>query len=377
MLRPPRPTQGRLAVIAVLLSGLSVTSMILPTPSSAVHMSASASAAAQTKVVHRYVAVLGLDPLLLRLRAKAQVAELQRIRHIGIRSVRLVANWRFIQNGGPDIFHWAAVDQQVREARAAHLSIDMVVTGCPPWEGISSAKNRMWPQPKSPQKFGSFAAMVAKRYAPEGVADFEIWNEPNDSKYFQPVANAAAYTKMLIAAYGAIKKVDKSAFVISGGLAPVQRGHGSYTPIGFLKAMYAQGAKGHFDALGDHSYSFPAPPNTFKTWSWWSQMAQTKPSLRSIMARHHDSGKRIWITEYGAPSNGPKGVGEKAQATELKQAIIDARTKSWIGAIYVYTWQDLGTNRHGNADWFGLLTFRGKPKPAYWAVVAAIKQRVR
>jgi hypothetical protein len=373
MLRSCRPTRRRLAIVAVLLSSLSATSINLLTPSYAGRTSSATGAHA--KLRHRYVPLIGLDPLLLKERPKTQVALLTNIQHIGIKSVRLVANWRFIQNRGPKTSNWAAVDLEVREARAAHLSIDMVITGCPAWEAIANAKSRMWPQPKSALKFGSFAAMVAKRYASKGVRDFEIWNEPNDSKFFQPVANVTAYTKMLIASYKAIKKVDKSAFVISGGFAPVISHRGSVNPIAFLKAMYAHGAKGHFDALGDHPYSFPALPNTFSRSSWWSQMALTKPSLRSIMAQHHDS-KRIWITEYGAPSNGPGGVSEKAQAAELKQAIIDTRTKSWIGAIYIYTWQDLGTDSHTKADWFGLLTFNGKRKPAYFAVLAAIKQRV-
>lgn len=374
MLRSCRPSQKHLAV-ALLLSSLSVTSISLPTPSYAARMSSSGSEHA--KVTHRYVPLIGLDPLLLNERAKRQVALVTNIRHIGMNSIRLVANWRFIQNGSSKIFHWGAVDQEVREARAVHLSIVMVITGCPPWAAIAGSKNRMWPQPKSSQKFGSFAAMVAKRYASKGVRDYEIWNEPNDSKFFQPSANPTAYTKMLIASYTAIRRVEKSAFIISGGLAPVLSRRGSQNPISFLRAMYAHGVKGHFDALGDHPYSFPEPPNTFKRSSWWTQMSQTKPSLRSIMAKHHDSGKRIWITEYGAPSGGPGGVSQKAQAVELRQAIIDARTKSWIGAIYIYTWQDLGRDRHTRADWFGLLTFSGKRKPAYYAVVAAIKLRVR
>jgi hypothetical protein len=185
---------------------------------------------------------------------------------------------------------------------------------------------------------------VAARYKPKGVGIFEIWNEPNNAIFWQPKPNPAAYTADLVAAYAAIKRVDPSAFVISGGLAPEPNDGTNISAIDFLKAMYADGAKGHFDALGFHPYSFPALPDTYEQWSAWSQMAQTDPSIRSVMTSNGDSGKSIWITEFGAPSSGPGGIGQAAQANQLTQAIAFAKKTSWIGALYIYSWQDDGTD---------------------------------
>ncbi len=114
-------------------------------------------------------------------------------------------------------------------------------------------------------------------------------------------------------------------------------------------------------------------PGTYENWSGWSQMFETYPSLRSLMIAHGDGRKPIWITEFGAPSNGPLGVGLKGEAAELKQGILAAKATSWIGAIYLYTWSDFGGNPSIDGDWFGLLTSRGRPKPAYAAVVSAIR----
>jgi hypothetical protein len=136
--------------------------------------------------------------------------------------------------------------------------------------------------------------------------------------------------------------------------------------------MYADGAKGSFDAVGDHPYSYPALPNTYEPWSGWSQMSRTSPSIRSVMASNGDGGKQIWITEAGAPSSGPDGVGQAAQASALTQAIADAKTTSWIGALYLYSWQDAGTNLLDPQDWFGLLTATGAPKLARTDVAKAI-----
>ena len=63
------------------------------------------------------------------------------------------------------------------------------------------------------------------------------------------------------------------------------------------------------------------------------------------------------------------GTGE---ANDLTQAIGDARTTSWIGALYLYSYQDDGTSTSTDEDWFGLLNVGGAEKPAYAAVANAL-----
>jgi len=312
-------------------------------------------------------------PTMIGKTAAVQASELAAMKAAGITSVRYDADWSWVQPTGPTRFDWTALDQEVKLARAAGMSVDLIIDGCPPWAALAGTSGDAQPQPASAVQYAAWAAEVAARYAPEGVGIFEIWNEPNNAIFWQPKPNPAAYTADLVAAYSAIKRVDRSAFVISGGLAPEATDGTNISPIDFLKAMYADGAKGHFDALGYHPYSFPALPDTYASWSAWSQMAQTDPSIRSVMTGNGDSGKSIWITEFGAPSSGPGGVGQAAQATAFTQAIAYAKKTSWIGALYIYSWQDDGTDPTNGEDWFGLLTAAGAPKLAYAAVVHAIK----
>jgi polysaccharide biosynthesis protein PslG len=319
-------------------------------------------------------------PDLIAVPAAVQASQLAGMKAIGITSVRLDANWGWVQYGGPKTFDWAQLDQVVASARAAGMSVDLIIDGCPPWAALAGTTGAASPQPASPAQYAAWAAAVAARYAPQGVGMFEIWNEPNNQIFWQPKPSPAAYTADLVAAYASIKSVDPSAFVISAGLAPEVSDGTNISAIDFLKAMYAHGAKGHFDALGYHPYSYPALPNTYQSWSGWSQMNQTSPSIRSVMASHGDSAKQIWITEFGAPSGGPDGVGQAAQATALTQAITNARQTSWIGGLYLYSWQDEGTdqtnnegtNQRNDEAWFELLTAGGAPKAAYRAVAAAI-----
>jgi polysaccharide biosynthesis protein PslG len=322
---------------------------------------------------HQHPVSFGVsDPKLIHQTGKVQAATLARMRSIGIRSIRLDANWDWVQFGGPQSFDWTQLDREIHSARTAGMNVDLVIDGCPPWAAPPGTSQDSAPRPASAQQFAGWARDVASRYAPLGVKDYEIWNEPNDTKFWQPIVNPAFYTKMLQDSDRAIERVERSAFVIAGGLAPVTTHAGSISSIAFLRAMYAHGAKGYFNAVALHPYSFPALPGTYEPWSAWSQMSATNPSIRSVMRNHGDWRKPIWITEFGAPSKGPKGIGNNGQAAELRQAIAISKSTRWIGALFVYTWLDAGTNTRTNADWFGLLTSRSQPKAAYWAVKKAI-----
>lgn len=311
-------------------------------------------------------------PDLLGKSASTQAAQLAGMKAIGITEIRMDANWEWVQYGGRNSFDWSQLDQAVASARAAGMSVDLIVDGCPPWAAVSGTAGDASPQPASPAQYAQWASAVAARYAPKGVTTFEIGNEPNNVTFWQPAPNPAAYTADLIAAYKAVKKVAPSAFVLSGGLAPEANDGTNINAVTFLQDMYADGAHGYFDGLSYHPYSYPALPNTYASWSGWSQMNQTSSSIRSVMAANGDSGKKIYITEVGAPTGGPAGVSQAAQATELTQAIAAAKTTSWIGGIYLYSWQDEGTDTTNSENWFGLLTYAGAQKPAYAAVKNAI-----
>jgi polysaccharide biosynthesis protein PslG len=321
-----------------------------------------------------HAAVFGMaDPSLLGESPSVQASQLAAMKAIGITSIRLDADWRSVQPSGPQLSDWSELDQAVASVRQAGMSLDLIIDGCPPWAALPGARRDPSPQPASSSQYATFAAEVAARYKSQGVDTFEIWNEPNIKGFWQPAPNPAAYTADLIAAYSAIKAVDRHAYIISGGLAPgVTRGP-NMDPVDFLQAMYADGARGHFDAVGFHPYSFPTLPNTYWAGSGWSQIGQTRPSIRSIMVSNGDGNKQIWLTEFGAPSKGQPWAGPTAQASAISQAIIDVKSVDWIGALYLYTWQDSGGDPNKLGDWFGLMTSGGARKPAYATVAGDLR----
>lgn len=294
-----------------------------------------------------------------------QIQQLEAMKATGITSIRVDADWSVGQPDGPDSYSWTSLDQVVASIQKAGLSVDLVIDGCPAWAAVSGVQGDQFAQPASPAAFANWATAVVERYASKGAKYFEIWNEPNNPIFWQPSPNPAAYTADLKAAYAAIKAVDPSAIVISGGLAPEPDSSTSYSPLTFLEDMYADGAQGSFDGVGFHPYTYPLDPDTVGSVTAWTQMSETNPSIRSIMAANNDSDKKIWITEFGAPTSGTDAnVSESEQSTELEEAISQVKQLSWIGSFYMYTWEDV------TGEGFGLLTIDGVKKLAYAAVVA-------
>ena len=303
----------------------------------------------------------------------------------GVSWIRIDVSWADIQPTSANQYNWAALDRVVVAARAYHLQILGTVAYAPVWAEQKPCSADQKCPPARASQFAAFAAAATSRYAPRGLHSWEIWNEPNLQGFWEPAPDPTAYTKLLAATYSSIKHVDPKATVISGGLGPLDFNPHSVHQQAFLSGMYAAGAKPYFDALGYHPYSYPAPPSYVVSWSGWSSMNDLPGSIRSIMTAYGDSQKPLWITEYGAPTNGagavatvsnynftagPNHVSEDLQALMLTQSVAAYRATPWLQNFFWYSYQDLGTFPSTNENFFGLLRYNGAPK----ASVTALRQ---
>ena len=280
---------------------------------------------------------------------------------------RIDINWELIQRNGRGTFDWAAFDRVVQAARAHGLSVLATILYTPSWARPAGTDGTYAPSDLS--AYAEFAAAAAAHYAPMGVHTWEIWNEPNIG-FWKPAPDPERYTQMLKLAYTAIKTADPSAFVVSAGLSPYgalgdvsQR---AMNPLTFLERMYAAGARGSFDALGWHPYNFGGIG--FHPASAWSQVAETKPSARSIMVANGDGDKQIWGTEFGAPTGSAgDAVSDAAQAQLVTAGYAKWKTWSFAGPLFWFSFRDAGTNKSDREDNFGLLRYDFSPKPSFAA----------
>jgi len=321
---------------------------------------------------------------------KALDSELNDATRIGVGWIRLDLAWDDIQPTSPSSFNWAAFDRVVTEANARHLSLLPILSYTPGWARVSGCATDKC-APANPSAFAAFASAAAGRYAPLGVHTWEIWNEPNITVFWQPAPNPGQYVTLLKATAAAIRAIDPAATLVSGGLSPSATSGGNISPIDYLTAFCQLGGQQVVNAIGFHPYSYPVPPGYQADWNAWQQIANTPTNLAGVLAAHGAAGKQIWLTEYGAPTNGP-GVGatstnlelsrmpdhvdEALQATMATDSVALARTSAVTGALFWYSYQDQGTDPGNTEDFYGLRRFDGTPKPAYAALQSAIRAAV-
>ena len=247
-------------------------------------------------------------------------------------------------------------DQQqveaVRRARAAGFAVLGVVYG-----------------PREPEAYADWIEQVVQRFAPMGVHHYEIWNEPNLTIYWptadDPEQATSEYMALVRAAYPRVKAADPESTVLVGALS--RREDVGGRPNDWVAAMYEKGLKGNFDAISVHPYTDPDVPGEDTTAAnVWRQVfgpwSDRNPSVRDLMVQHGDGDKKVWITEFAAPTGGDLGrpVDEPRQAEILRAAIALSQRHDWIGGFLWYSLRDADDG----SEQFGLLRADWSPKPA-------------
>jgi hypothetical protein len=327
----------------------------------------------------------------------------------GATSLRADVSWASVEATRAR-FNWSGPDEIVTLAASHHLNVLMIVDSTPAWaSGASTSRsNWSWRPPRQPAAYGAFAAAVAARYGRGGTfwqehpllprylpAGIELWNEENISRFWgNEVPNPRVYAAMVKAAYTSIKRMDPAMTVLIGGLASIGGyndvacsgrdgpGHDrtAWNGLNYLQALYAAGVHGYFDAVAWHPYNYwrgatAADMLAYNHCSAWSQMASTPVSARSLMDSYGDAGKRIWVTETGAPTCVPGAA--YICVSPVQQADLAAREAQlwksfpWAGGFY---WYDIRDDRGPVTDvqsHFGAVSPNNSPKPAYIALKRA------
>ncbi len=312
-------------------------------------------------------------------------AELNDVSYIGGSWIRADLAWDDVEPvRGP--YSWSSFDRVVAAARARHLSVLALLAYTPSFArppGCHSDKCG----PADPAAFAAFAAAAVRRYAPLGVHDWEIWNEPNSDGFWQPAPDPAHYARLVRLTAAAIHTAQPTATVVLGSMAA-----GKLTGIGvpaitFLRELCADGVNRVVNAIGWHPYSYPALPNATNVHNPWNLISADHPSFESVLAQAGTPHLPVWITEYGAPTGGPgppaasprhppgvfrAWVTAAFQARLARVAIATAEANPDIGALLWFTEADTAGPADERIHFFGLRTAHGAPKPALLALRQAI-----
>ncbi|MGP6175224.1 cellulase family glycosylhydrolase [Corynebacterium sp. A21] len=276
---------------------------------------------------------------------------------LGAKWIRISASWHEIERQQGS-YYWDQLDQRVNAAVDAGLTPLLLLHTLPDWvEGFGVVDSG------AAQHYGEFAGAVAQHYG-DRVTAYEIWNEPNIERFW-PNPDPVAYAEWLAVASQNIEAVDPGAEIIAGGLAPASNVEGiSYSGYTFLERLYELEALNYVTAVAVHPYSYPERPSGMARWNTFRQLGQIKELLRE----NGDGGKKIWLTEYGAPTSGEGGVGEREQATMVSEALRLAWIDPTLGPIFIYTMYDLDFGEDDRESHFGLMYGPGDPKVAFTAL---------
>jgi polysaccharide biosynthesis protein PslG len=270
--------------------------------------------------------------------------------------VRTAVRWDLVEPDSASSDDWTKVDALVKDAQADGLQLILDINGTPKWARASGTGTAAFPEDL--HTYAAFAAKVAARYRGK-VAAYELGNEPNHLKSFAH-PSAAVYEQVLQFSYPLIKAADPDVKVLTGGLGGSRDKKGNISGDVFLDALYKAGAKPYFDGVSYHPYTYPLAPSDDTGSRGWSRMIHA----RQIMVDNGDGDKKIWITEFGAPTSGPNPVTQEKQAQIMHDAYQLWSTYSWAGPLCWFDYRDKGTDQSDHGNFFGLYTNDGQPKLA-------------
>jgi hypothetical protein len=293
------------------------------------------------------------------------------LERVGSRWVRLDVQWRQAEPSRGSYDQWW-IDEYCKAIDMAHQAgqhVILMAYNAPAWASGSQRSN----VPRNPRDFADFMAFMARQYGAK-VDAYEVWNEPNLDRFWSTGPSAAAYTKLLRASYPAIKSVDSTAKVVFGGL--------SLNDYNFVRAAYRAGAKGYFDVMSTHPYTYcgTTGPRTKR----YSQGKITPDSFLAYRKVHttmvaHGDRKPIWFTEFGWNTSTQKcdpsagiwqgGVSERKQARYLRQSFALTSHNRYVKVALWYDFRNNYWNHDANTPEarYGLISSDYSPKPAYRA----------
>lgn len=354
----PKPAYTALQQV----SGSTVSAPAAVAPADPAPPVASPPAAAASTSVAQSTGVAVTGTSLLYVSDAVRSRDLDRIAATGGKWLRLDVAASQITWVNSSQYDWSRLDAVVSGARARGISVLGVLSGLPAYARPSGSSASLAPTTASQRAaFATFAQTVAKRYA--GTVDsWEVWNEPNLVNYWAPSPNAYDYINLLSTTRQAIKAVNSSAVVVSGGSGGAGRS-GDIDSITWLNQLYSAGLAGASDAVGVHLYTNYNNDNLGEF--------LRLDVYRNILDSHGDYNKPLWATEAGGSSGGPSRISESQGASFMTQAIARWNQLHNHGPMFIYTlYDDGGSDPNG---YLGLYRTDGTAKPVLGAVQTATR----
>jgi polysaccharide biosynthesis protein PslG len=278
------------------------------------------------------------------------------------------------------VFDFSTYDQSMQLTAQKGMHVLPLLLDTPSWDGPN------WNAiPADPSDYATFVAAIVSRYGPHGsfwaarptlgsyaIDTFEIWNEPYLSNGNNGSYDPTRYANLVKAAAVAGRAADPSArFLLA---ADNQAQLVGSTWVWWVDALYqaVPDLNNYFGGVAVHPYgsdltnlSFPTPGVAY---NGYDQVRRVE-SIHQEFVNHGAGAKPLWLTEIGWPtctSGSTRCTTEAGQAADLSTVFNYARTtwNSYVEAVFVYGYQDNGSNSADPENDYGIVHYNGTPKAA-------------
>ncbi len=307
--------------------------------------------------------------------SQAQIdAQLAALQATGATVARSDALWELAEptppTDGVHRYDWA-FDDEIAASLTAHLLRWLpIVDYSPPW--AQSIPGQDHSPPRAAADLAAYAAGLAARYGPGGtfwalhpeltaepVDTFEIWNEPDNTEFWLPAPNAAAYADLYLTARDAIRAVQPTARVIVGGLT---------SPATFLPAMLRArpDLAGQLDGVAIHPYGTTI-----------AMVLGRARGARSALASLGLGGVPLYVTEFGWTTHPPGALDfapERLRPQYIERTFAAlGHSDCGLAAALLYTWVTPERDPANAQDWFGIHPPGGGTSPDTDAFIAGLR----
>ena len=272
-------------------------------------------------------------------------------------TMRFLVPWGNVQPRASSCCNWSVIDGKVGGAAARGVKALPYIYGAPRWVADKPARAPL--KSRADQRaWKKFLRAFVQRYEQGGkywtnpslyraqhpgrksvpVRAVQIWNEQNSPVYWKPRPEPRQYGKLLKISEDAIQSANRSMRILSGGMFFSPDKKKAIHADRFLRRLYTvKGVKKAFDIGAVHPYAGHIR----------GVKAQIK-LMRKVMKNAKDGRTKLWVTEIGWSSRGPKShelvKGPKGQARMLTKAfrLLRDKRKSWrIAGVNWYSWRDV------------------------------------
>jgi hypothetical protein len=269
---------------------------------------------------------------------------------------------------------FAYIDKTIRAAHADGLQVRLQVAGMPRW-GLDDPTSANQP-PRSDAELEVWTDLVTQlvQHVRARIDYLEVWNEPNDTKWWPTGPDPEQFARLLGVTYSAVHAISPTIQVVSGGLAS--------NDIGYLEKVYeAFRTLGYpatpFDLLGSHPFSGDHAPDSVDPakrydrdpFGLYDENFAGFTGLHAVMAEHGDEGKPLYISQFGYSTRAGedrKAVPDALRAQYLTQAL---KQTTCVHYVAVFSWYALQPTPWDPQD-YALLDNQNRPNQTYAALVA-------